>query len=70
MLSCYECKHEMVLKKGTFTHFLFHKPVTLHNVPYYQCTHCSNSFYQSDRKVEVKLEETLIKGLSEADFEQ
>jgi hypothetical protein len=60
----------MVLKKGTFTHFLFNKSVTLHNVPYYQCTNCSNSFYQSDKKVEYKLEETLIKGLSESDFEQ
>jgi len=69
MTTCKECKHPMIENKGTFTHIYF-REITLHNVPYFACTHCDREFYKSDKKVTYFLSEAYRRNLSEINYKE
>lgn len=57
MNECLNCNLEMEIEKGTFTHTIFNKEITLENVPYFKCSKCGEINYVDARQVESKLKE-------------
>lgn len=39
------CGQPLEEKVGTTTHRMFQKDIQIHDVPFYQCTSCGDSFY-------------------------
>lgn len=54
------CGHEMKQETSTFTHILFQKHITLHDVPHTYCPHCGNSHYDNEDNVVRLLREAYL----------
>ena len=57
------CTCGNVMKKAynTFTHILFNKEITLHNVPHCHCASCGHDAYENEDTVVRLLREAYLK---------
>lgn len=54
------CGNVMKKEVNTFTHILFNKEITLHNVPHVHCATCGRSAYDNEGNVVKILREAYL----------